>query len=370
MSRPRRRRPSQIRAARSMGELLNKYAERIVVWSLLAMALATGYILYGIFRGQLTASADPRIVLNLQLMGQVLVVSAALSAICLVVITFEEIAWAVAVGIGGLAYLFGTPFLIANHAQAASRAADAVAIWGTAAGKIIIVVVAVRIVYEIYVQLTTDSLRAKRAKEAEQKVKPVEKAKPKVVGPFTPCWGTPYCHPTIKEICPAFKGRKTCWRFGRGCNCDPGLIESLIRSGGLGASRDSQQRQVQQEYIRSDLQVDRPMQRDRTISCAQCGIYMEHQRAKFRFVNPILVAGTIIAFIVFHPQLMRLYEFTINAMATLASRFTYGSEVDPEAWFTYLNTPTVQVFFLLILGLLVLSWVLRFTEWAILVKKW
>ncbi len=56
-------------------------------------------------------------------------------------------------------------------------------------------------------------------------------------------------------------------------------------------------------------------------------------------------------------------------MASLASQFTYGSQVDPQHWFDQLNTPTVQVFFLIILGLLVLSWVLKFTEWLILVKK-
>ena len=198
----------------------------------------------------------------------------------------------------------------------------------------------------------------------------VHAAKIARVGPFTPCWETPFCHQAIREMCPAYKARKTCWRFGRGCNCDPGLVESLIRTGGVGASGDSRQRRVQQDYLRSDLQADLPTARERTISCAQCAIYMEHERAKFRFVNPIVVVGTIVALIVFYRPLLGLYGLTLTGMANLASTFSYGEQVDPKVWFDYLNTPTVQVFFLLMLGVLVLSWVLKFVEWAILVKKW
>jgi len=82
-----------------------------------------------------------------------------------------------------------------------------------------------------------------------------------------------------------------------------------------------------------------------------------------------MAIATILSFFVFYQPLLRLYDLTITGMAAVASQFTYGSEVDPQYWFDQLNTPTVQVFFLIILGLLVLSWVLKFTEWLILVKK-
>ncbi len=334
------------------------------------MVVATAYLLFGIYSGRLTADVPPRIVSNLQLAGQVLAASAGLSAICLVMLTFDEIAWAVLMGLSGLAYLLGTPFLISNQVRSAtSPAAEAIATWGTITGTIIVIVVGIRIVHEIYNQLAFGGLRVKGAAEEEGKLKPAGKAKIARVGPFTPCWETPSCHQAIREMCPAFRARKTCWRFGRGCNCDPGLVESLIRTGGVGASGDSSQRRTQQEYLRSDLQADVPTQRERTIPCAKCAIYMEHQRAKFRFISPILVIGTIVALIVFYRPVLALYSLTITGMAKLASIFSYGDQVDPEVWFDYLNTSTVQVFFLLMLGLLVLSWVLKFVEWAILVKK-
>ncbi len=371
MSRRQPRQPARFRSAERSWAVVMKYAQTILRWSLLAMGLATVYILYGIFSGQLTPSTPPRIVANLQLVGQVLAASAGLSTVCLIIITFEEVAWSVLAGIIGIAYLLGIPFLVSGNMQTVtSAAAQSVVTWGTLAGKIIVAVVSIRILYEIYHQLAHGELRLKPAQpKGDEKAEPSETAKLKTIWPWTPCWQMPFCHQAIKEICPAFKSHTTCWRFGRGCNCDPGLVEQLIRTGGVGASTDSQQRQRQQEYMRAELQADRSVQRERTIACAQCPIYLEHQRAKFRFVNPILVIATIAAFFVFYQPLLRLYNLAIVGMANLASRFTYGSQVDPGYWFEQLNTPTVQLFFLIILGLLVLSWVLKFTEWLILVKK-
>ncbi len=371
MSPPQRAQRRRSSAAGSIWALLQKYAGPVLRWSVPALALSTGYVVYGIYSGQLTSAVAPRVVENLHLSGKIMAASAGVSAICLIVMTIDEVAYAILLGIGGLAYLLGTPFLISNHIQATtSPAAEAIATWGTIAGGIVILVVGVRIVYEIGKQLASGGLRVKGAKEKKAELRPAEKAKIKKIGPFTPCWEMPFCHESIKEMCPAYKAHKTCWRFGRGCNCDPGLIESLIRAGGVGASGDSHQRRVQQEYIRSDLEAFTPTQRERTIPCSKCPIYMEHQRAKFRFINPILVVGLIVALIVCYRPLLTLYSLTLTGMANFASRFTYGEHVDPRVWFDYLNGPTVQFFFLLFFALLVLSWLLKLTEWVILVKKW
>ncbi len=151
MSRLRERQPTRLRATEESWADLTKYAETILRWSLLAMVLATSYILYGIFSGQLAASTAPRIVANLQLVGQVLTVSAGLSTACLIIVTFEEIAWAVLAGIFGLGYLLGIPFLISGNIRSAtSPAAEQVATWGTLAGTIIVAMVGLRVLYEIY----------------------------------------------------------------------------------------------------------------------------------------------------------------------------------------------------------------------------
>ena len=59
----------------------------------------------------------------------------------------------------------------------------------------------------------------------------------------------------------------------------------------------------------------------------------------------------------------------IKGIAGVASRFTYGTRVDAGEWFEYLNTPAIQIFFFVIVGMLALAYVLKLVEWVIFEKK-
>ena len=59
----------------------------------------------------------------------------------------------------------------------------------------------------------------------------------------------------------------------------------------------------------------------------------------------------------------------IGAMARLAERFAFGTQVPVGTWIERLDTPTVWIFFFIIFGLLVMSYVLKAVEWAILARK-
>jgi hypothetical protein len=72
--------------------------------------------------------------------------------------------------------------------------------------------------------------------------------------------------------------------------------------------------------------------------------------------------------VVLYKPLIGLYSAVIDVMARTAARLTYGSMVDPAEWIGYLNTPTVQVFFFLFVGMLALAYVLKGVEWAVLKK--
>jgi hypothetical protein len=154
------------------------------------------------------------------------------------------------------------------------------------------------------------------------------------------------------------------------------MIERLIRSGALdtakGASRSSAVQKAQQEaYVRSDLQADAPVKAsERTIPCSKCPIYLDHQRQKFRIVNPIAVIATVVLMGVAYLPLKQLYYGVVAAISHIAATLTFGTNVNAASWFDYLNTPALQVFFFIIVGLLALAYVLKFIEWAIFEKKW
>lgn len=338
----------------------------------LTFLVSAAYILYGVYGGHLRGEIEPRIMGNLQLMGQIMAASGGLATICLVVLTFEEAAWSVVVGLLGLGLIFGFPLMVAGQVTGGGeRAAEMILRWAGITGQFIVLVVGVRMLIEIIGYLREAPLRQARAVEVEGVT-----AKPKL-GIARPkwrlqrCWEMPYCHDAIKEVCPAFKARKNCWRLRQGCNCDSGMIEALIRSGAAVKGKGTESKKGTQEaYIRSDLQADIKLgQGERTRECRNCPIFNEHQRQKFQLLNPIVIVAAIAALLAAYPIMQRLYRAAIQGMSSLASRLAYGETLSVSDWISRLDSPAVWVFFYIIVGLLVMSYVLKFVEWAILVRK-
>jgi len=372
----------QVKEAVDVYALLSRWARWALQLAIAGFVVSAGYILYGIFSGVLNKQVDPaaaeRYVRNLRLMGEIMAASGVLGTICFVILTLSEIAYSITMGLLGVALMFGMPILVAsNLSQASNRVISTINEWSRNAGMGILAVVALRVLYEIVEQIRTAGARRKE-KEALEAIEGLQKVKkPPKQGLWSPCWKLPYCHDAVREACPAFKARKSCWRYGAGCNCDPGLIERLIRSGALesgkGASKaSSRDKTAHAAYVRSDLQADAPVKAaERTIPCSKCPIYLDHQRQKFKIVNPFAIVVTVMLMGLAYLPLRAIYHTVVQAIAAVASRMTFDVErVDPGQWVRYLDTPALQVFFFGIVGLLALSYVLKFIEWAIFEKKW
>ena len=329
-------------------------------------AVGLGYFLYAVYGGHLSGNVDAKAISNLQLMGQVMAISGILGTICLLIVTFEEIAIAVVAGLVGAGLVLGLPLMVAG--QVSSQAGEAGGIitnWAAITGQGMVLVVGIRILIE-----TINYIReapARRAKLAEEQG--LGKAKKASGSPsyrISHCWEMPLCHEAIKESCPAYKSRKDCWRIKQGCNCDPYLIESLLKRG---ASTNVLPEQGS-TYVRSDLQSGaRQAGSTRTRECRNCPIFNEHQREKFRVLNPAIIAGTILGLAAAYPLMRALYAQFIAFLARLAEQLVLGQSVAVGDWIARFDSPAVWTFFYMIVGLLVLSYVLKLIEWAVLVRK-
>lgn len=368
----------QVKAEFDIYAFLARWARTVLQLAGGVFILSLGYILFGIFSGALVKTdADvPKLLTNLRLMGQLMAVSGTLGALAFVILTLSELAFAILAGIVGAGLLFGMPVLVAsNLARADVSLLATINEWSKNAGMGILAIVGLRILYEIVETVRTAAARRKEREEQEDGtgLKKVKKA-PKQ-GVWSPCWKLPYCHDAVREHCPAFKARKSCWRFGYGCNCDPALIESLIRTGALdtakGSSRTSTTQKAQQAaYVRSDLQADAPVKaHERTIPCSKCPIYLDHQRQKFKIVNPIAIIACLVLLGMAYVPLTTLYTQLISGVAKIAGNLSFQG-IDPSQWFEYLNITPIKIFFFVIVGLLALAYVLKAIEWAIFEKKW
>ncbi|MFW5867140.1 MAG: hypothetical protein ACOCX2_04950, partial [Armatimonadota bacterium] len=331
-----------------------------------AFAIAFAYYLYAVYGGHLAEAVGERVISNLQLMGQVMAVSGAVFTICLIIVTYEEIAVAVVAGLIGAGLVLGFPLMVAGQvASSAQRAGEIITNWAGVTGQAMIAIVGVRILVEIvnYIR-EAPARRAVMAKEEGLKPRKSTAAAPR--GRLSRCWEMPYCHEAIKDMCPAFKNRKNCWRLKQGCNCDPHLIESLLKRGG---STDVLPEQGS-AYIRSDLEASAAQAgTKRTRECRNCPIFNEHQREKFRLLNPIMIAGTIIGLAAGYPLMRALYTRFITFTAELAQRFALSEAVPVGDWIQRFDSPAVWIFFYIIVGLLLLSYVLKAVEWAVLQRK-
>lgn len=368
----------QIKAEFDVFAFIARWARMVLQLGIAGFILSLGYILFGIFSGALTKTPGQAAhhATNLRVMGEVMAVCGTAGAAAFIFLTLGELAFAILAGIVGAGLLFGMPVLVAsNLAQADPRIVTVINEWTKNAGIGILAVVGLRILYEIVETIRTGASRRKEREEQEdatglKKTKKVQKP-----GVWSPCWKLPYCHDAVREHCPAFKAHRSCWRFGYGCNCDPSLIESLIRSGALdtakSASRQSSAQKAQAAaYVRSDLQADAPVKaQERTIPCSKCPIYLDHQRQKFKIVNPIAVVLALVLLGLAYAPLTALYTALINGVSKLAGSFSYQG-IDPSQWFVYLNITPIKIFFFIIVGLLALAYVLKFVEWMIFEKKW
>jgi hypothetical protein len=334
--------------------------------SALALVVSTGYILYAVYGGFLQDPPDPaRVMENLRIMGQIMAIAGTIGTICLVIVTYEEVAVAVVAGFVGLGYVLGFPLVVASQVgQGGQGAASAITYWAGMTGQAMVAIVGVRVLIEIVQYFREAPLRRAKLAEAEGLEKP-KKVSTRPAHRLSRCWEMPYCHDAIKEMCPAFKNRKNCWRIKQGCNCDPYLIESLLRKG-IGTNVLSEKGS---EYVRTDLLGGRDAGKERTRDCRNCPIFNEHQRQKFHVLNPLIVAGTIVLLGIAYPIMRGLYVQFINILAGLARQFALGTNVPVDDWIQRFDTPAVWIFFYVIVGLILLSYILKLVEWAILVRK-
>ena len=332
----------------------------------LAFLASVAYMLYAVYGGHLAGPVSAKVTGNLQLIGQIMAVSGIVGTICLVIVTYEEIAVAVVAGLIGVGLVLGFPLMVAGQVSSQSgQAGGIITNWSAITGQAMVLIVGIRILVEIINYVREAPARRARLQEEQGFGKP-KKATGRPLHRLSHCWEMPFCHDAIKEMCPAFKNRKNCWRMRQGCNCDPYLIESLLKRGASLTALPEQG----STYVRSDLELGANQPGSvRTRECRFCPIFNEHQREKFNLLNPIVIAGTVVGLIAAYPIMRALYARFIAFLAQLAERLVLGETVAVADWIERFDSPAVWTFFYIIVALLVLSYVLKFLEWAVLVRK-
>ena len=95
------------------------------------------------------------------------------------------------------------------------------------------------------------------------------------------CWQLPYCRKFVRERCPIFHAKTTCWKELTGCMCEESVIRSAMENRPIPKDAVAAAATIPRNRKLTDAQ-----KRSR---CKSCVIYNEHQRHKYRVSMPVLL---------------------------------------------------------------------------------
>ncbi len=172
------------------------------------------------------------------------------------------------------------------------------------------------------------------------------------------CWQLPYCRKFVREKCPIYHARRTCWRERVGCMCEEKVIQNAM-AGKVVSSDPAQAAKM----IPVNTKLPEEMKAER---CRQCAIYNEHQKHKYRVVLPASLALVGGVYFLFHGPLVAAAGAIVAQTDALINKATYrtGSEL--------IGHQSPIPFTEIVLGcvmLIVLAYVLRLVEYLIFKLK-
>lgn len=176
------------------------------------------------------------------------------------------------------------------------------------------------------------------------------------------CWQLPYCRKFVRERCPIYHARRTCWKERVGCMCE----ETVIRNAMEGKPVSESSGDAYQLIPRNSLLT--PYQKAER--CRQCVIYNEHQKHKYRLLLGVAIGSVAVLYALLRAPLAEsLKVFLIDADRNVRGTI-FVSQVEPGK-ITSLEGGSIPFHEIMLFALtfVVLAYVVRFLEFLIFKLK-
>lgn len=120
------------------------------------------------------------------------------------------------------------------------------------------------------------------------------------------CWQLPYCRKFVRERCPIYHAKRTCWKERVGCMCEEEVIRVAME--GKPIPKD---KLLDGSAIPRNHRLNEKQKFER---CKNCVIYNEHQRHKYKAVVPGLLIGFILVYGLGHTPLIAMMTRVVEAI--------------------------------------------------------
>ena len=174
------------------------------------------------------------------------------------------------------------------------------------------------------------------------------------------CWQLPFCRKFVRERCPIYHSRRTCWRERVGCMCEEEVIRGALE--GKTIPRDVV---AAAKFIPYNSRITPAQKAER---CRQCVIYNEHQRHKYRLAIPTVFAFVAAVYVLFHTPLMNEMNVLLRRFDVTMSKIAFTTEGPAQPIVTK-EPGTMEEILLILLMLFVISQIMRVVEFGIFKLK-
>lgn len=171
------------------------------------------------------------------------------------------------------------------------------------------------------------------------------------------CWDMPFCRDFVRDVCPAWRKAKSCWRMKCGCYCDE---QTIIKAMTSEAGDNEYARGFMQTLARDKQTTPGISAKQKRARCQRCVVYTEHQRQKYRVLSPMVFPGVALVFWIFKVQLLGL----ITTVYTSTDRFVSFVSSHPQKTLGG-EQHVFTVLAIVWLWIVVLSYALRGLEYLI-----
>lgn len=337
-------------------------AGRAVFWiGLLATVISVGFLLvtYNAFSSSTPPGDIQQALANVSMLSKVLLAGVVGLAVGSSYMFWGEETLGV-FQIMGAALLWFAPLFVpgflggSNVTEASSAAMAAIQMGGTIGGAIAIVV----LVFDIASRV---KLRARVGTKADQlKYGKGVKEEPAVRNVFMGmCWQLPFCRKFVRDKCPIYHARRTCWRERVGCMCEEEVIRGAMENKSI--PKDIV---AAAKYIPRNNKLNEKQKAER---CRQCVIFNEHQKHKYKLALPLLVGGFAGLYVLFRTPLLGATNGIIKSLDKVFSGLTFSKTNTVET--TVNQTPAFQELFLICILIVLLAYALKFLEYAVFKLK-
>jgi hypothetical protein len=169
------------------------------------------------------------------------------------------------------------------------------------------------------------------------------------------CWQLPYCRKFVRERCPIYHARRSCWREKVGCMCEEEVIKGAMENRTIPKDAVAAARYIPQN---NKITMIQKMER-----CRQCVIYNEHQKHKYRLFLPLLILGFIGVCALLWPMLSGAMHGIVSDAQKGLNTVIVGGGVSAQI------PESLQAVILGSICLVVLTYLLKLLEFAIFKLK-